>query len=213
MRQRENYRIKEIFGPTIQGEGSHAGVPVKFIRFAGCNRWTGLEKDRSKSVCSFCDTDFRTGQSMTIPMILESLIALGSPKVKTIVISGGEASLQIDTHLLQILRENGFNLHIETNGSRDLTPFYSYLDHITMSPKQSITNTQLKRCDDLKLLYPPIHPDITIDSFSQFQAKARFLQPVWDENYKNHLQMTLDELNLHPEWRLSLQTHKIIGVQ
>jgi len=205
------YRIKSAFGPTIQGEGSATGTVVKFLRFAGCNRWTGLEKDRAKSVCWYCDTDFRDGVQMTPIEILAWLDRLGPAKV--VVISGGEATLQIDEPLLLSLTAHGYRLHLETNGSRALGDLAGFFEHITCSPKQSFEETKLEYATDLKLLFPPVQESVTIEGFKKFDSHNQFLQPVHCETYQENLQATIKKLYENPEWRLSLQTHKITGVE
>lgn len=207
----KTYRVKSIFGPTIQGEGSHVGTCVLFLRFAGCNRWSGLEKDRAKSFCRFCDTDFRGGQPMTALGILLTLKGIDGPK--KVVITGGEPTLQIDEELLLTLRECGYEIHLETNGSRALGSLLPLIDHITMSPKQTREETRLERCDDLKLLFPLNHPFVTPDAFSDFPAKQRFLQPVTEDGYETNRDEAIAFIYRRPEWRLSLQTHKILGVE
>ncbi len=152
---------------------------------------------------------------------MERLNKLGS--VQTVVISGGEPTLQLDENLLVTLTKNGYSLHLETNGSKALGPLAVFFDHITMSPKQSRKETKLAFCDDLKLLYPPITPDITIEAFNDFPGrqfemhtvKEKFLQPIWNGYHQDdeNLKATLRELYTHHDWRLSLQTHKIIGVE
>lgn len=207
----KSYKIKSIFGPTLQGEGSHVGTCVVFLRFAGCNRWSGLEKDRQHSFCSFCDTDFRDGQSLTAETILDRLNALGGPK--RVVITGGEPTLQINAELLTVLKNDGYEIHLETNGSRSLGNLLSLIDHITLSPKQARAETKLEHCDDLKVLFPLKNNLVTPEAFSDFPAKKRFLQPVMDNVYENNLKETVAWIYQSPEWRLSLQTHKIAGVQ
>ena len=207
----KNYRIKSIFGPTLQGEGSHAGTCVVFLRFSGCNRWSGLEKDREKSFCKFCDTDFRDGESLTIQQIVERLEALGGPK--RVVLTGGEPTLQLDLEILSELKRICYETHLETNGSRPLGGLRHLLDHVTMSPKQSKDKTRLEECDDLKLLFPLEDPGVTPATFDSFPAKARFLQPVMDGNYESNLRSTISQIYKDPRWRLSLQTHKIAGVE
>lgn len=208
----KTYRIKEIFGPTLSGEGSQVGAVVLFLRFAGCNKWTGLEKDRAKSVCKFCDTDFRGGSAMTASEIVVAL-RQQSEGVNNLVISGGEATLQLDAEILTALRQAGFYLMLETNGSRALGDLHGFFDHITMSPKQGVAETKLESCDDLKILYPPPLHDVTLEAFSAYPAKTRFLQAVWDNDYAANLKATICRLYGNPTWRLSLQTHKITGVQ
>lgn len=207
----KTYRVKSIFGPTIQGEGSHVGTCVLFLRLAGCNRWSGLEKDREKSFCRFCDTDFRDGQPMTALGIASALNAIDGPR--KIVITGGEPTLQLDEELLLTLRENGYEIHLETNGSRALGPLLSLIDHITMSPKQTREETRLERCDDLKLLFPLSHPFVNPDAFSDFPAMQKFLQPIAEDGYETNRDEAIAFIYRRPEWRLSLQTHKILGVE
>lgn len=208
----KTYRVKSIFGPTLQGEGSHAGTCTMFLRFAGCNRWTGLEKDRENSFCKFCDTDFRGGEPMTAEEIVMKLNEL-SPSVKRVVMTGGEPSLQVDRELMHALRFNGYEVHLETNGSRALGEIAAMFDHITMSPKQSREETKLEWCDDLKILYPLPNSPVTPEAFDTFPTEHRFLQPVMDKDYVGNLRATICRIYGNPRWRLSLQTHKIVGVE
>lgn len=207
----KRYQVKSIFGPTLQGEGSHAGTCVVFLRLAGCNRWTGLEKDREKSFCKFCDTDFRGGEPKTSEEILSALNALSGPK--RVVITGGEPTLQLDRELLSTLRHGGYEIHLETNGSRALGELHTLIDHVTMSPKQAVANTRIERCDDLKILFPLSNHLVTPEAFGSFPAKRKYLQPVMDEAYERNLKQTIERVYQSPEWRLSLQTHKILGVE
>jgi 7-carboxy-7-deazaguanine synthase len=211
VRKRSTYRVKSIFGPTLQGEGSAAGTVVKFLRLAGCNRWTGLEKDKPASVCSFCDTDFRGGKPMTPESIIDELERLGS--CRRVVITGGEPTLQLDEWLCAALVAAGYKIHLETNGSSSIQAYGRWIHHVTLSPKQPISETKLEWCTDLKILYPLIHDGITMEQFSEFPAKHRFLQPVWDKDYEANVRATICRLYGNPEWRLSLQTHKIVGVE
>lgn len=207
----KTYKIKSIFGPTLQGEGTHAGTCVLFLRFAGCNRWTGLEQDREKSFCRFCDTDFRGGESLTAAQILHKLGALNGPR--RVVLTGGEPTLQLDGDLLRELKHEGYEIHLETNGSRAIGELRGLIDHITMSPKQLRDATALESCDDLKLLYPLPDSGVTLEEFGSFPCKRKYLQPVMDQNYEGNLRATVCRIYGNPEWRLSLQTHKIVGVE
>lgn len=211
----KKYRIKEIFGPTFQGEGSNVGRAVHFLRFAGCNKWSGLAKDKAASICNYCDTDFRGGTHMDSNEIILALLALGSPDVKTIVISGGEPTLQLDENLCAALKLAGFDLHLETNGSKNIDHLEQYLDHITCSPKQIYEETKLRRADDLKLLFPWIKSGISARGFIRFVAKNYYIQPVERDGdaisgVKDCLALISTEL---PWYRLSLQTHKIAGIK
>lgn len=207
----KQYKVKSIFGPTLQGEGSMTGTCVSFLRLAGCNRWTGLEKDRAKSFCSFCDTDFRGGEKMTALEILDALNS--SVRPKCVVISGGEPALQIDFELLSTLKQGGYKICLETNGSKALGDLHKLLDHVTMSPKQSLAETKLEGCDDLKILFPLSSPLVTPETFQSFPAKNKYLQPIMGVDYESNVARTIECIYKNPEWRLSLQTHKILGVE
>lgn len=203
----KKYKVKEIFGPTIQGEGSTLGQPVLFLRLSGCNRWSGRPEDKAKSICNFCDTDFLGGDMLTAEEIYSKLDSL-SQTVSTVVISGGEPTLQIDKELLATL-DRRFKLHLETNGSRPLADLFMYFEHISMSPKQSLENTKLERADDIKLLYPWINSEINYDNFSEFPHRTTFIQPLWDSNKKETLELIFE----HPELKLSPQLHKYLELQ
>jgi organic radical activating enzyme len=206
------YRVKAIFGPTLQGEGTYAGTPVKFLRLTGCNRWSGLAVDKPSAVCHFCDTDFRGGDVMDAKAIVTALNALGD--IRTVVVSGGEPTLQTDHELIAALKAGGYAVHLETNGSNALGDLLPLFDHITMSPKQSRMETRLERCDDLKILWPPIDKQITPETFQGFERKQAWLQPIWMNQERANLDATLIKLmSLGGDWRLSLQTHKIVGVE
>ena len=165
----KRYKVKEIFGPTIEGEGSKAGEVVLFLRLSGCNRWSGKEEDRADSICHFCDTDFFGGELLERETIVERLRERGEQYYKDkdgneahprmfqlrVVISGGEPTLQMDYLLLRLLKESNFLIYVETNGSRRIDPkTLDLIDHLVVSPKQSEQLTKIKVCDDLKLLYP-----------------------------------------------------------
>ena len=208
----KTYLVKEIFGPTIQGEGTHAGKVVSFLRFGGCNKWNGKKESKPDSICNFCDTEFVGGERMTIDEIINKLLAIG---ISTVVISGGEPALQVDQELLNQLYVNHFDIHIETNGSVDISKVEHYFKHITCSPKQSIKETKLRNCDDLKILYPYINEDITIAKFRRMSHLKGYLQPVMpnDLNGKENLKATIEKLYENPLWKLSMQMHKIIEVE
>jgi organic radical activating enzyme len=209
------YKIKEIFGPTIQGEGSHAGEAVMFIRFTGCNKWSGRDTDKPKSICKFCDTDFVGGEVMNPIQIVMKLQEL-SKKVTTVVLSGGEPMLQVDEQLLKNLTLMGYSVHLETNGSLAMTPeMRKLITHISCSPKQAPAKTLLKEVDDLKILYPYISDEITFEAFAQSQIKYKqgYVQPVMDNDYSLNLHKAVRKVLLNPWLKLSIQQHKIIGVQ
>jgi organic radical activating enzyme len=207
----KTYLIKEIFGATIQGEGTYAGSLVMFLRFSGCNKWSGLEKHKPSSICNFCDTDFRGGDRLTAQNIVDKLKK--ESNCETVVISGGEPTLQLDENILSKLKNSGFILHLETNGSVSLGHLGRYFSHITLSPKQSIENTKLERCDDLKILHPYIHKDITQEKFKDYNYKQGYLQAVWNSKYDDNMKDTINKLYEIETWKLSVQLHKIIGVE
>lgn len=207
----KTYMVKSTFGPTIQGEGTYAGTVVKFLRFAGCNKWSGKEEDRAKSVCWYCDTDFRGGDKVTADQIVERLNALGA--CRRVVISGGEPSLQVDKELLEKLIAADYEIHMETNGSKDIGDLAGMFTHITCSPKQPRDQTKLKYAHDFKLLWPPPLPEMTMASFYTFNADSFYLQPLWTEKYDVNLKDAVKTVLENPEWKISVQTHKIIGVE
>ena len=209
---RDGYKVKEIFGPTLQGEGTHVGLKVIFVRLSGCNRWTGKEQDRSRSICSYCDTDFVGGEQMSALEICEAVMKL-SDNTKDVVLSGGEPTLQMDLVLLTMLKLKGYRIHLETNGSRDISHLYHLLYHVTISPKQNYLNTKQKECHDLKMLFPYISTEITTDEFSGMKVQNKYLQPIMGPNYSLYLKQTIAKLYQLSDWKLSLQTHKITGVE
>lgn len=208
----QKYRVKEIFGATIQGEGTFSGTVVNFLRLAGCNRWSGLEKAKADSICNFCDTDFFGGDKLTKEEIVAGIKSLGND-IAILVISGGEPTIQLTEELCSFLVLHGYRLHLETNGSNNIDHLFKYFEHITMSPKQTLEETKLSRCHDLKMLWPPIAVDITPEKFSRFTTENNYLQPIFKETYDQNLSDAISKLKELKSWRLSLQTHKIIGVQ
>lgn len=202
------YKINEIFGPTIQGEGSLVGEAVLFLRFSKCNKWSGRVEDKEKSICHFCDTDFYSYEEMTIEKITEKLKSICG-KVNKVILSGGEPLLQVDKELLEALSNNGFKICLETNGSMPLKDLTGFFFHISMSPKQSAEKTKLEKCDDIKILYPFIGEGIDLNGFKDFNYKNLFIQPIWDLKVKE----TLDFIYNNPEAKLSFQLHKFMGLK
>lgn len=213
----KTYKIKELFGPTIQGEGSFAGMPCLFLRFAGCNR-----------NCDFCDTDWKDGQQMTPREIVAALKAkLPSPdQTLPIILTGGEPTLQIDEELLNYFAMAGFtDLHMESNGSIALSSeLRGLLRHVTISPKQTLDMTYLHNPSDVKILYPyQPYIDSLEDWIHQYNAlglKPNFyLQPIWGhELMRNIKEVTKELVRLKLKYpgvniKLSLQTHKFTGAR
>ncbi len=206
------YSVKEIFY-TLQGEGAQAGRASVFLRFAGCNLWTGQEKDRHQAVCKFCDTDFvgtdgEGGGKFTGAAALARAVAAlwpggGKPYV---VCTGGEPLLQLDSELIAALHDAGFEIAVETNGTLDPPPG---IDWICVSPKAD-SQQILKRGDELKLVYPQGGGEPEMYAGQDF--RHFFLQPLDDAARAAHTQAAIAYCMAHPRWRLSLQTHKILGI-
>lgn len=207
------YKIKKIFGPTIEGEGHLTGTAVFFIRFAGCNMWDGKAETQKDSKCPYCDTNFIDGKEMTYGQIISELMVLKKdyPDVNWVVLSGGEPALQMTDEFVKGLKDLGFKISVESNG----TVFNLALkecDYVTFSPKESaIAIADYKA---LKLLFPHPNKNLHPDNWNYLKGLADlYLQPVWDRDYKKNLQTCIEYIYRHPHWRLSLQTHKIIGVE
>lgn len=212
----KRYSIKEVFGPTIQGEAAMAGTPVRFVRFAGCNMWDGRPETRADSQCPYCDTDFYHGTLMTAPEIAQALQAIRGSRSPWVWISGGEPMLQVDLHLVKYLGDWGYMCGIETNGTVFIEPVLeSHLKHVVCSPKVPFKDLRIRRADVLKVLFPHPNPEITPEKMQGFEASARYLQPIdtmTEEGNKRNLDLTIAKLHELRGWRLSLQTHKILGV-
>ncbi|MGO9323485.1 MAG: 7-carboxy-7-deazaguanine synthase [Terracidiphilus sp.] len=210
-----SYKVKEIFY-TLQGEGAQTGRPAVFCRFAGCNLWSGRERDRASAVCKFCDTDFADtdgcgGGSFASAEALAAAIdrkwpAGVEPGNRFVVCTGGEPLLQIDTELIDALHACGFEIAVETNGTIAAP---AGLDWICVSPKAGAVFKQLSG-DELKLVYP--QPGAEPKKFEQMQFRHFFLQPMDGPARELNTTLALEYCLEHPRWRLSLQTHKLLGI-
>jgi len=206
------YSVKEIFY-TLQGEGAHAGRAAVFCRFAGCNLWSGLERDRAAAVCNFCDTDFvgtdgKGGGKFASAERLADAVAScwpggGRPYV---VCTGGEPLLQLDDTLVEALHARGFEVAVETNGTVEPP---AGLDWICVSPK-SDAPLKLTQGSELKLVFP--QAKATPDRFAGLDFRHFFLQPMDGPARAENTEAATRYCLAHPQWRLSLQTHKIIGI-
>jgi 7-carboxy-7-deazaguanine synthase len=209
------YTVKEIFY-TLQGEGTHAGRPAVFCRFSGCNLWTGHEEDRATAICSFCDTDFfgvgPDGGKFRSADELADAVASRWPSLnghgkRFVVCTGGEPLLQLDEAAIAALHERGFEVAIETNGTLQPPPG---IDWICVSPKAG-SKTVLRHGSELKLVYPQPRAEpesFETDDFSQF-----YLQPMDGPDLARNTQLALEYCLAHPQWKLSLQTHKLVGIR
>jgi 7-carboxy-7-deazaguanine synthase len=209
------YSVKEIFF-TLQGEGAQAGRAAVFCRFAGCNLWSGLEKDRATAVCKFCDTDFvgtngEGGGKFATAKSLAAAIAEEWPDSdisgrRFVVCTGGEPLLQVDESLTEALHQKGFEIAVETNGTQ-LAP--KGLDWICVSPKGEAP-VILESGDELKLVFP--QNTAMPPKFENLGFRHFFLQPMDGPDRERNTQLAVDYCRAHPKWRLSLQTHKMLGI-
>jgi 7-carboxy-7-deazaguanine synthase (Cx14CxxC type) len=210
------YAVKEIFY-TLQGEGANAGRPAVFCRFAGCNLWSGHEKDRATAVCTFCDTDFvgtdgPDGGKFRTAAELAAAVAERWPRVNgrskpLVVCTGGEPLLQIDAPLVAALHAEGFEIAVETNGTLEPP---DGIDWICVSPKAGST-TVLLRGNELKLVYP--QEAAPPERFADADFEHFFLQPMDGPEITANIARSVEYCLAHPQWRLSLQTHKITGIR
>ncbi len=209
------YAVKEIFY-TLQGEGANAGRPAVFCRFAGCNLWSGREADRAAAVCRFCDTEFvgtdgDGGGKFDTPESLAAAVAARWPQgvagTPLVVCTGGEPLLQLDAPLVEALKGRGFSIAVETNGT--LEPPAGDL-WLTVSPKAGASFV-LKRGSELKLVYP--QPGAEPEKFAGLAFDHFFLQPMDSPERERNTALAIEYCLAHPEWRLSLQTHKFTGIR
>ncbi|HVX77559.1 MAG TPA: 7-carboxy-7-deazaguanine synthase [Bradyrhizobium sp.] len=209
-----SYAVKEIF-LTLQGEGAHAGRAAVFCRFAGCNLWSGREQDRATAVCQFCDTDFvgtdgTLGGRYGTAVELADTIAgqwTGAAANRYVVLTGGEPLLQVDEALIEALHACGFSIGIETNGTIEPP---DGLDWICVSPKAG-SELVVRRGHELKLVYP--QADATPETFAGLAFERFSLQPMDGPEVSANTARAVDYCLRHPQWRLSLQTHKTLGIR
>lgn len=210
------YSVKELFY-TLQGEGANAGRPAVFCRFAGCNLWSGREADRSDAICRFCDTDFvgtdgpGGGRFTTAGALADAVLATwpsanASGARALVVCTGGEPLLQVDDALVSALKARGFEVAVETNGTQTAPPG---LDWICVSPKAG-SDMKLRAGNELKLVYP--QPGAEPANFEGLEFDHFFLQPMDGPKKHQNTDRAVEYCLNHPRWRLSLQTHKLIGL-
>ena len=210
-----SYSIKEIFY-TLQGEGAQAGRPAVFCRFAGCNLWSGRETDRATAICQFCDTDFvgvngpgggRFESADECASAVAEKWPASSPGGRPFVVcTGGEPLLQLDESLIHALHTRGFEVAVETNGTV-IAP--AGIDWICVSPKAG-TKLLQQRGDELKLIFPQLEADPR--AFESLQFRHFFLQPMDGPNKGANTNLAVKYCMEHPQWRLSLQLHKLLGI-
>lgn len=209
------YGIKEIF-LTLQGEGAQTGRVAVFCRFAGCNLWSGREQDRAGAVCRFCDTDFadtdginggKFDSAQLLAEGIETLWPAGISGQRYAVLTGGEPLLQVDEALIEALHYRGFRVAVETNGT---IPAPAGIDWLCVSPKAGSRVVQ-RRGDELKLVVP--QENLDPEDFAGWEFRHFSLQPMDGPQREESIRWAIAYCLAHPRWRLSLQTHKIIGIR
>lgn len=212
------YEVKEIVY-TLQGEGANSGRAAVFCRFAGCNLWSGHEADRSEAACRFCDTDFvgtdgpDGGQFATADELAAAVARQWQAAEedtdeaqRLVVCTGGEPLLQLDEPLISALHARGFTIAIETNGT---LPLPAGIDWVCVSPKAG-TTLRLMAGDELKLIFP--QPGAAPELYEQLDFRHFFVQPMDGPEAERNTRMAVEYCLAHPRWRISLQTHKIMGI-
>lgn len=216
------YTVKELF-PTLQGEGAHTGRAAVFCRFAGCNLWSGREEDRALAVCQFCDTDFvgsdgdgggkfATASELASAIEHAWITTSAGPQQRYVVFTGGEPLLQLDTSLIDALHAKGFLITIETNGTIKVP---KGVDWVCVSPKAG-SELVVLQADEIKLVIPQQgHTDIEklLARFEKMDYRNRFLQAMDGPTQQENLALAIRLCQKRPLWRLSVQTHKMVGIR
>ena len=209
-----SYAVKEIF-LTLQGEGAHAGRAAVFCRFAGCNLWSGREQDRAGAICQFCDTDF-VGTDGTLggrydraERLADVILGqwVGSTSDRYVVLTGGEPLLQLDATLIDALHARGFSIGVETNGTIEPP---AGIDWLCVSPKAG-AELRVRHGHELKLVYP--QQDAPPEQFAGLGFERFSLQPMDGPDAADNTTRAINYCLRHPQWRLSLQTHKTLGIR
>jgi 7-carboxy-7-deazaguanine synthase (Cx14CxxC type) len=216
------YTVKELF-PTLQGEGTHTGRAAVFCRFAGCNLWSGREEDRATAICKFCDTDFvgsdgdgggkfETAKDLANAIESSWRSTSAGPQQRYVVFTGGEPLLQLDEQLIEQLHQKGFEVAIETNGTIKVP---KGVDWVCVSPKAG-SDLIVLQANELKLVIPqeghdPL--DKLLARFEKMDYRNRFLQPMDGVNLKINTELAISLCQKRPLWRLSLQSHKLVGIR
>jgi 7-carboxy-7-deazaguanine synthase len=209
------YTVKEIYY-TLQGEGGNVGRASIFLRFTGCNLWSGREQDRAEAICRFCDTDFigtdgpRGGKYPTSESLADAVLTQWPEETsgtRLVVCTGGEPLLQLDSPLIQALKQRGFEVAVETNGSVEAP---DGIDWLCVSPKAGVPLMQLSG-NELKLVYP--QSGAMPEQFQHLSFERFLLQPMDGPNVTRNTQGAVEYCLTHPKWRFSLQTHKLLGLR
>jgi 7-carboxy-7-deazaguanine synthase len=209
-----SYAVKEMF-LTLQGEGVNAGARAVFVRFAGCNLWSGREQDRADAVCKFCDTDFvgtdglgggKFADAQALAAAVAGFWGEGAER-RFVVLTGGEPMLQVDDALVDALHAQGFRIAIESNGT---LPVHPGIDWVCISPKAGSEVAQ-RRGDELKLVWPQAGTDV--EALEQWDFAHFLIQPMDDADAAANVQAAVDFVLARPKWRLTLQAHKTLGLR
>lgn len=215
------YSVKELFA-TLQGEGAQAGRAAVFCRFAGCNLWSGREEDRATAVCQFCDTNFvgtdgigggkfESADDLAKAIEAKWQEAMNTQHYRYVVMTGGEPLLQLDASLIEALHQRHFEIAIETNGTIKIP---KGIDWVCLSPKAN-ADLMVMQADEIKLVVPQIeHQPIetTLHRFEGMDFRYRYLQPMDGPNLSENTAYAVELCQKNPLWRLSVQTHKMIGI-
>jgi 7-carboxy-7-deazaguanine synthase (Cx14CxxC type) len=211
------YTVREIYY-TLQGEGARTGRPAVFLRFAGCNLWSGREQHRADAVCRFCDTDFvgtggPGGGKFATARELADAVARAWPvaeahRSRYVVCTGGEPLLQLDANAIEALHAAGFEVGVETNGTIAAPPG---IDWLCVSPKGNAPLHQ-RSGDELKLVFPQVECEAQPERFESLAFTHLYLQPLDDTERDANTRAAVDYCLAHPRWQLSLQTHKLLGI-
>jgi 7-carboxy-7-deazaguanine synthase (Cx14CxxC type) len=209
------YTVREIYY-TLQGEGVHTGRPAVFLRFAGCNLWSGREADREAAVCRFCDTEFvgtsgpGGGKFPTAESLAAAVAALwpAESSGRYVVCTGGEPLLQLDEPLIGALHEAGFEVAVESNGTLAAP---AGIDWLCISPKAAAPVVQ-RSGNELKLVYPQDEEEAQPENFEDLAFEHFFLQPLDGPDLAENTRLAVEYCLAHPRWKLSLQTHKVLGI-
>jgi len=208
------YSVKEIFY-TLQGEGNHAGRPAVFCRFSGCNLWTGREEDRTSAICQFCDTDFvgtdgigggKFKSAQDLAATINALWPASYAASKYVVFTGGEPLLQLDAALIEAMHAVGFEVAIETNGTL-LVP--EGVDWVCVSPKMG-SELVVRKGNEIKVVIPQIGQDMA--TYANLDFEHYFVQAMDGPLRDDNLRRAIDFCKQHPQWKLSLQTHKLLQI-
>ena len=208
------YTVKEIFF-TLQGEGAQVGRAAVFLRFAGCNLWSGREEDRAQATCNFCDTDFvgtgpdggKFSTADSLAELLDTKWPTGRGGAKYVVCTGGEPLLQLDLPLIHAIKTRGFEIGVETNGTISVP---SGVDWLCVSPKSTAQLMQLSG-DELKVVFP--QAEVNMQALSELDFRYFYVQPLAGPDTERNTALAIDFCMRNPKWRLSTQTHKLVGLR